>query len=258
MKRLVCLSTAFLLLALPSGALAMVGIEAAVGGWSQNPSGDIGYETRFSADRLDLEKDANYDRESRPMGRIKLDMPLVIPNIYLQATPMEFSGTGSRTESFQFGNVEFDADVDFDSELQLDQYDVALYYGIPLTNLATLGMVNIDLGLNLRFIDFDAEVIGESEGVVTRESRSATLAVPMLYAGVQISPVDRYSLDLEGRYITYSGNRYLDLVARLKAKIAGPVFVAGGWRYQDIKIDARDIEGKLQVDGPFLETGFTF
>ncbi|ADH85620.1 TIGR04219 family outer membrane beta-barrel protein [Desulfurivibrio alkaliphilus] len=254
MKQAACLLAALALLALPAKALAL-GLEVAVGVWSQSPSGDIGYEIDSSDDRLDLKRDAGFDRESRFTGRAKLELP-IIPNIYLQATPMEFSGKGDKSVDFRFGDQTFDADVDFKSKLTLDQYDVALYYGLPLAGLATLGTVNIDLGLNLRFVSLKAEVDQPDTGF--KESRSATLTVPMLYAGVQISPVDRFRLDLEGRYIAYSGNRYLDLVARLQGKISGPFFAAAGWRHQDIKIDARDIEGSLKVNGPFLETGFTF
>ncbi len=244
-----------LLLTLPSGAMAL-GIEVAVGGWSQNPSGYIAYEAASVGDHLDLKGDTGYSSRIRPMGRVKLDMPLVIPNIYLQATPMEFSGSGSKAVAFKFGNQTFSADTDFTSRLQLDQYDVAMYYGIPLLGLASLGTVNIDLGLNLRLVKLQTEVYQATTGF--QDSRSTTLPVPMLYAGVQVSPGDRFSLELEGRGVAFSGNRYLDLLARLKAKLYGPVYAAAGWRYQEIKIDARGIEGSLKIAGPFLETGFAF
>ena len=35
---------------------------------------------------------------------MKIEIPLV-PNIYLMATPMEFSGKGSKDVTFEFGNT---------------------------------------------------------------------------------------------------------------------------------------------------------
>lgn len=253
MKTLQSMLLVVCLLALP-GVSHALGFEVAVGGWWQNPSGHIGYEATGVNDRLDLERDAGYGKELRPMGRIKVDMPLTIPNIYLMATPMEFSGTGSKTSTFTFGDQTFAADTPFTSETKLDQYDAALYYGVPVLGLATLGTVNVDLGINVRFMEVDAVVQQGSDSY----TRSVSLAVPMIYLGLQITPVERYSLELEGRAISFSGNRYVDLLARLKVKAFGPVFAAAGWRHQDVKIDARGVDASFKVGGPFLETGFAF
>lgn len=233
-----------------------IGLEAAVGVWSQYPSGDISYKGQS----LDVENELNYDSETRLFGRVKIDMPMLIPNIYLMATPMEFEGNGSKNTNFTFGDKTFTNNVPFASKLQLDHYDIALFYGLPFLKTATLGKLNAEVGLNARIIDFKSEIAGRDAvtGLQTTESKSLTLPVPMLYLGAQFKPVKVVSLEAEVRGIAYSGNHYYDLIGRLKIKPVGPVFIAGGYRYEDIKIDESDVKANFKFKGPFMEVGVEF
>jgi hypothetical protein len=43
------------------------------------------------------------------------------------ATLTKFDGKGSKSVNFNFGDVSFTQDVEFDSEVTLNNYDVALY-----------------------------------------------------------------------------------------------------------------------------------
>ena len=106
-----------------------------MGIWRQDPSGDIGYK----GESLSLDNELKYDTKSKVFGRVKIDMPLVIPNIYLMATPMKFDGDGSKNANFTFGDKTFAGNAPFSSSLKLDHYDVALYYGLPFLKTATLG-----------------------------------------------------------------------------------------------------------------------
>ena len=112
----------------------------------------------IAADDLDLEDDLNYDDKWKAFGRLIIDMPSFIPNIYLMYTPMKWDETGSKDVNFNFGGKEFQADVDFDSELKLNHFDVALFWGLPFINTATADVLNIDLGLNVRLMDVKAEI----------------------------------------------------------------------------------------------------
>ena len=163
-----------------------------MGMWRQDPSGDIGYK----GESLSLENELKYDAKSKVFGRVKIDMPLVIPNIYLMATPVKFEGDGSKNTSFTFGDKTFAANVPFSSRLKLDHYDVALYYGIPFLKTATLGKFNLEAGLNARIFDLKAEINQPSTGI--SESKSLTLPVPMLYLGAQLKPIKYLSLEARG------------------------------------------------------------
>jgi outer membrane protein len=255
MKKLMPIIILFLMLIGPTASFA-VGLEFAVGGWKQSPKGDLSYEALSANDELDLERDLNYGDETRFTGRLKIDMPLLIPNIYLMASPMEFDGTGLKTIAFKFGNDTFNADIPFYSKITLDHYDVGFYYGIPFIKTASAGTINVDLGLNVRIYDFELQVKQDVTGL--EESEDFTLPLPMAYLGLQIMPLDKLTIEAEARGISYSGNQLYSLIGRVKFNIFGPVFAAAGYRYDKLKIDEEDVEVDIDFSGPFIEAGFKF
>jgi len=252
MKRLLCGFAIGLLcaLAIPATASA-VGLEVALGGWIQSPSGTLGLDITGAEDILDLEDDLDYEEETRFIGRAKLDLPF-LPNVYLAATPMEFEGDGSKT--FSFGGLSVDGN--FSSKLTLDNYDVALYYGIPLMETATLNMLNIELGINLRIFDFEAQVVEDLTGV--KESESFTVPIPMVYAAVAFRPLDALNFEVEGRGISFGDDKSFSLIGRVRWNTFGPLFVTGGYRYDDYDIDEEGILIDADFSGPFAEAGFAF
>ena len=262
MKRNFILLVMFLIFALtlvPQMSSAL-GLEIGVGYFRQDISGDIAYKPLSIIDTLDVEKDLGYDEEDKLFARVKAELPLLLPNIYFMVTPTKFEGTGSKTQNFTFGDITFDVTLPFDSELQMDLYDICFYYPIPFIETATLGKVNVELGLNLRIVDLDATVTGVDAvggGTVT-ESVSEIIPVPMLYAGIQFKPIDFINVEAEVRGIAYSSNHYYDIIGRVKIRPMGPVFIAGGYRLNDIKTDYSDVEASIKLRGPFIETGVMF
>ena len=255
MRKLVRLICFIFMLGVPSTSLAF-GIEFSLGAWYQNPSGTLSFDGTTSADDLDLEDDLNYDDTWQPVGRLKIDMPSLIPNIYLMYTPMKWDETGSKNVNFSFGGKNFDGGIDFKSELKMNHLDAALFYGLPFLRTATADVLNLDLGLNFRLLDFKAEINQQDTGV--KESESYMLPIPMIYAGLQIAPLKWIAAELEGRGIAYDSNHYISLIGRLKVQPFGPLFVAGGYRYDNIKIDYKDVDVDAKFTGPFAELGVSF
>ncbi|WP_419658587.1 conserved uncharacterized protein, TAT motif containing [Desulfosarcina variabilis str. Montpellier] len=243
-----------LVMAVASSAGAF-GVEVAIGGWQQNPSGSIGYKVLDNEDLLDLEQDLNYADETRLSVRASIDMPLFLPNIYLMGTPMQFSATGQKDEGFKFGDINFDPGP-FYSESVLDNLDVGLYYGIPFLETATFEKLSIDLGINVRILDYELTVRQEASGL--NESESGVLPIPMVFLAVQFSPIEKLSLEVEGRGISYSGNDLYSIIGRVKFNIFGPLFAAGGYRYEKLKLDEDDVAVDIEFSGPFLEAGVAF
>ena len=254
MKKFMPIIILFLMLTVPTASYA-VGLELAVGGWKQSPQGYLSYEAVTANDELDLERDCNYDDETRFTARLKIDMPLFIPNIYLMASPMEFDGTGSKAVNFNFGDVDFSANVPFYSKLTLDHYDIGFYYGIPAIETLSAETINIDVGINIRIYDFEAQI---KQDTIGEESEDFTLPVPMAYLALQIKPVDILAIEAEVRGISYSGNQLYSLIGRVKFNVFGPVFAAAGYRYDKLKIDEEDVEVDVDFSGPFIEAGFKF
>jgi len=89
MKTIFILSGLIFLLTIPTTALAW-GVEIAGGAWYQSPSGNISFDKTTDADDLDLEDDLNYDDKWQPSGRLKIDMPLLFPNIFIRPPPKIF------------------------------------------------------------------------------------------------------------------------------------------------------------------------
>jgi len=232
------------------------GIEGALGGWQQNSSGYLAYEATGTNDYLDVEDDLGFDDELRIHGRVKVDMPLFLPNIYVMASPTEFEGTGEKNVNFSFGGTNFNGNVPFYSKLTFDQYDVALYYGLPFLRTATLDRLNVEIGLNVRIVDFEAEIRQDTTGV--SDDFSQTLAVPQVYVGVQLELLDWLAVEAEGRGITISDNAIYSLVGRLRFKAFGPAFLAAGYRYDKIDVDEDDVDADFTIQGPFAEVGLKF
>ena len=232
-----------------------IGVEGAAGVWLQAPSGTLGYKALSSNDILNLDSDLNYDDEIRPFGRLKIDMPAFIPNIYLMYTPMEFEGDGSKSGTFNFGDQTINGSAGFSSELKLDNADLALYYGIPGLETATSDMLNIDIGVNLRVYDVEAQIV---QAPNVNQSVSFLAPIPMIYLASQFRPIDELALEVEGRGISISGNSAYSLIGRLRWNAIGPVFLTGGYRYDSIDVDEDDLTVDTDFSGPFVEIGAAF
>lgn len=245
--------TLLLLLHFSATTSFALGIEAAIGGWEQSPDGKVSYQSSFASESIDLASEANYQDESRVYGRVKIDLP-VLPNFYFMATPMEFEGTGSKPIDFDFGGSPFDADVPFSSKTTINQYDLAIYYEVPLLETASLDTFNLEFGINVRRLEVDINIQQPASGY--SEQVDETLYVPMVYLGFQFRPIDQLAFEAEARGIGYSGSSYYDLIGRVKYKFAGPAFLSAGYRYEAIEIDEKDIVADLEFSGPFAEVGF--
>jgi outer membrane protein len=247
------------LVLLPCAASA-AGVELAVGVWNQTPKGDVSYKGTTAQDNLSIKNDLKYSDETRVSGRMRIETPLFFPNIYLMASPMRFKESGSKATAFNFGNVRIAANTPFTSELRLDHYDVGLFYGIPALKTATGGLLNVDLGVDGRIVDFKARVSGRDSfsGLSVTDSKSVVFALPMVHVGVQLKPFSWLAAEAEGRGITYGRNYYYDIIGRLKIKPFGPVFAAGGYRYETVKIDRDGVKAKADFGGPFGELGVEF
>ncbi len=195
-----------------------------------------------------------FNRAAQFFGRVKIDMPLIIPNLYLMATPLRFDGTATDTLSFKFGSQTFDAGIPFSSTLKLDHYDLALYYGVPVVKQATLGVLNIDAGLNVRLFDLKAQITQ----MARLESNSINLLVPMAYIGLQVKPMKTFSLEGEFRWMAYNDNHYYDLIGRVKYHFINWAFVSVGYRQEEISLDQSDIKMNVRFSGPQVEVGFQF
>ncbi len=247
----------FILLGLLVGASSSFSIpgisgEISVGVMNQEPSGYIQYQ----GDKIDIEEDFGIGKKSRYFVRAKLEVP-VLPNLYLQAIPMEFSGTSNRTVTY--GNRTFTGTVE--SYIRMNHYDVGLYYNLPFLSMG--GIIDPEIGLNVRVIDFEGTVTGTVGNQTERESKAITIPVPMVYAGLGIN-LPYITLIGEVRGVTYSGHRYYDLTGEIRLKplslpVVGSFFIGVGYRYEELRLEnLDDVSSGIKIKGLFANMGLSF
>jgi outer membrane protein len=169
---------------------------------------------------------------------------------------MKFKGTSIRSAEFKFGDNTFNASVPFTSTLKLDHYDAALFYGVPFLKTATANVLNVEFGLNLRVIDFKAEITQPQTSL--SQSKSLTVPVPMGYFGFQIAPIDLIKIEGELRGIAYSKSRFYDAIGRVKVRPLPLLFLSGGYKFQNIHMDQSNVVSDLRFGGPVFEVGLEY
>lgn len=232
-----------------SGANSSAGetllVQAAAGGWYASESGETGWK---SPSDISFSDNLGYDDAMAPEGRIKAYVP-VLPNIYIMGASVNMDEKGKKA-GFGFGGQTFtDA---FSSELTLDQYDFGLFFQVPFLKLATLNTLNIEAGLNMRLIDADMKIQDASKTV----SKSAQTWVPMLFGAAEFKVGGGFSIEAEARLSSYDNQQWFSGIARLRQDIAHVLFIAGGYRYDDIDMETDGLKLDTEIKGPFLEVGF--
>ncbi len=245
-----------------SFSFALVDGELSLGVWSQNPKGYIQYPADGGTP-LDLERDLGLGDETRFTGKVKLELPSILPNIYLQYTHMEFSGT-NRVNNVRFGDYIFNATVNTD--VKANQFDVGFYYHLPFVKG---DLLDPEVGLIVKVVDFKATVYGQATEVNTRitgtysESTSETVPLPLLYLHLGIYPHRYVGVLGEFKGVKAGDDYFYEYSVGLRVRpfhfAFGNLFVEGGFRYQRLRLkDVGDINADVRVGGVYGVAGVSF
>jgi outer membrane protein len=243
----------------------LIDFEISIGAIQQKPSGYVSYKPVSDIrDRIDLKNDARLEDKTQGWARLKFEPPIpIIPNIKLAYMPMRFDGSGNVTKTIKWGDYNYDLSAGFNFSVKLDRVDTTLYYNFPFIKTATAGKLDVEFGLNVRTIMFDAKLSGTVTGVGSvTESASITLPIPMGHLAAEIRPISLMSLVGELNYIGYKNNAYYDYVAglRLNSPMRTPLkpFVEVGYRHEKLKIDEQDVKADLNIKGLYGLVGVRF
>lgn len=251
----------FALLGLSGTAMAvpLFELDLSIGIMQQKPSGYFQYR----GDRLDIKDTLNLSDETKPFARAKFEHPVpLIPNLYGRYIPTEFSGNKTISTNIRFGDTTFTGNIE--SSLKLDKYDLGIYYNVPFVGLATAGLLDPEVGVNLRYVDFEGKVTGTSGGQRVTKSKSASIALPMLYAGLAVNLPVKLSLVGELRAIGYQENLYYDWNGEIRFKpvgvpLIGHFYIGAGYREEKLKLDdISDIYSDVKVKGFYGVLGVNF
>ena len=239
-------------------AYAIPGIdgEISAGFVKQDIDGWINYQGTDA----DVDKDLNIDSENSFFIRAKLEHPIpLLPNLKLSYTRMRFSGDGTVSDTFRFGNITVNYNERVQTKLDLDHYDIVLFYNLPFVKL--LPMIDAEIGINARIIDFYAWVKRVSTG--EEESVSFLVPIPMLHGSLEVSPFSFLSILAEANGIAYQGNHYYDILGELRIKpfktLPVDLFIGVGYKYEKLKLDdIEDTSADIKIKQPYVQAGIMF
>ncbi len=240
-------------------AIPLMELDLSVGVMQQKPSGYLQYR----GDKLDVKNTLGLGDETKPFARLKFEHPVpLIPNLYGRYIPTEFTGNKTITSSIRYGDTVFTGNIK--TTVKLDKYDLGVYYNVPFVGLATAGLLDPELGINFRYIDFEGKITGISGSQSVTRSKSASLVVPMLYAGLAVNLPIKVSLVGEARAIGYKGNVYYDWNGEIRLKpvgipLIGHFYLGAGYREEKLKLDdISDIYSDIKVKGLYGVVGVNF
>jgi len=235
-KHLAC----FAALAAPVVANAdTLSLSVGGGAWNVSPTGNFQKTTDTIA--VDVENDLFWDEESQGYLFITLEHPIpIIPNVRLMQTKIDNSGSGAAT--FTFDGQPFTGNVSNDFSLEMT--DIIAYYEI-LDNV-----VSFDLGLSVRQLKIDYNIVETTTPSVTTDSVSET--IPMVYALLGGSPWPDLTISGEISYVTFEGSTISDITAKIAYTTNFFVGFEAGVRKLSIELDdASGTDADLEFDGVF-------
>ena len=235
-KQLLCLAALSTPLTVHADTLS---IAVGAGIWNASPTGSIG-KIGDPTD-VNVKDDLFWSDESQGYLFATLEHPIpIIPNVKLMATKIDQSGSGDAT--FIFDGVLYDGNVS--NDFSIETLDLIAYYEI-LDNV-----VSIDIGLNIRNLKVDYNIIETTTSTSTTDSMNET--IPMLYALVGGSPIPDLIISGELSYIAYSGSTISDFTAKVAYTTNFFVGFEAGYRKQKYEFDdVSETDAKLDFDGVF-------
>jgi outer membrane protein len=233
-------------LLLPTVAGAdILGVTVGANYWNYDIGGTARYQTRDSSNDIDVNKDLGYDDGNLGYYYIALEHPVpFLPNVRISKTDIDEDANGILSKTVVYGGTTFLVNENLNSEVQLDQTDITLYYS-PLDTV-----VNVDLGLNAKYIDSKANITGAISGT---QDADVSGWVPMAYAGVGIDlPLTGLAVSADGSYIKYDSSSFYDYT--LRVTYTSPWYVGADVGYRKIKLDLDDFDdsfANVEFDGPY-------
>ena len=234
-----------------SASADTVGFTIGAALWNQEPSGDVAYSESGLATEIDFDDTLDLSGESEGMYWLSIEHPVpMFPNLKLQSTQISSDGTETAKQDITFGNTVYTAGTVLDSEVELNQTDVVLYYEV-LDNAFSL-----DLGLDVKIMDAKFSVASSTD----EDEVTVSLFVPMLYGAARFDlPFTGAYLGGSGSILAISGNSYSDYQLNLGYESGIGLGVEGGYRVQKVKLDdVEDITADFQFSGAYLGVFYHF
>lgn len=252
MKKILLSAFALALMVAPRAhALPLVDIDVSAGSATRAITGNLSYLGSTN----DLKSTLGVGDSQEVMGRLKIDHAIpILPNFYFNYLPMKFSGKSNT--AFSYAGQSFTGNET--TTLDLSAMDLGLYYNIPLVKTATLGILDPEIGLNVKMISFSGKITGTVGSATQTQEKAANLPVPMVYLGLGVHPIKLISLNAEVKTLSVGGNGITDWAVEVKVKPIPVLYVSAGYYSESITLDSDSIKASITVNGPFFAVGASF
>jgi outer membrane protein len=240
-----------------SSANAFMGLNAEVGTgvWAPEMSGTVGYGSNATSNQIDF-GDLGLDYKKYDNTYMYADfshfVPF-IPNARVESVSYSMSGKASNGINWNGNTVTVDSKTD----IKMDQTDMILYWGVPFISTATVGVLDINFGLDAKNI----------KGEITLNDDTAKFdeTLPLAYLNTRIDlPFAPVNLEGTMKTISYDGASISDNEIKLSGVLDLTVVdlkVDLGYRIQNITIPTKlvnNLEADIDTKGIFLGVSAKF
>lgn len=240
-------------------AHALPGLEVSLnaGSTTRAPAGTLQYQGGTNAD---LKNTLNLGDHTDMVGQLKIKHAIpIIPNFYIGYLPMSFTGDKTSATAITYGGQTFQANTSLHTELKMDAVDIGLFYDIPFIKTATNGILDPEIGINIRSLSFSGKLTGTVNGTAnTTQEKTASIPIPMLYVGLGVYPINFLSFNAQVKTLSVGGNGITEWNAEMAIHPMPVLFVALGYSSQTMTLDTDSIKTDLRFSGPYLAIGAGF
>jgi len=217
-------------------------------------SGRAGFTSGGIGGSADLEQ-AGLDGTETISARVDLDFGS--PHLIGLVQVPEFRGTGTLDVEVSDGTDTITAGATVDSEVDLDQADLALVF-----DLVPGDTVELAIGIGAAWLDGRFLFREQGTGTTVESSESVPVPLAVVAGSVWIGPVELAGF-VGGVQVDYDGDeiRYLDadVFARLRFLGSGTrlhASIVGGYRRTDLELDyaddSTDVDADFTIDGLYF------
>lgn len=234
------------LLASSQSQADMLGAGVGTGIWTSGPVGTI----TTGSSEFDIEKDTGLETNNNNYVWAYFNHPVpLIPNVRLESTQVSSNGSGSQNVTYL--NTTFTGN--HETDLNLNQVDVLLYWGIPLP------VVSLNYGFGAKQFTGDL-TITDTDGNTSPETTDLDGTIPVGYLAAQ-ADIPALPLSFSADIKTL-GSLYNDTTLKGRYDITGfglKLGIEAGYRVQALKTDnLGDIDVDLKIDGYFAGVTLVF
>ncbi len=223
-----------------ANAGVILDFEVGIGSWNATPSGYINY-----GNKIDLEDDLGLKSSNNTYLYADFNHFIpIIPNIRVEKQALEMDSTLS--QNISWNNT--DQPIGAKTSVDLSQTDIILYWGIPGLNLLTAGILDINVGLDLK--QFDGSI------TVNNKPADMSFVVPMIYLAATIDPpFIPATISASYKNISYKDSKLNEIMTKVSIDLPIPIPLIDikadvGYKKQTLTID-ESLSDSLSADIKF-------